>query len=195
MKKEWGKDVSEKIKHYEDLFRAEVEKAISNKDILKNDLLNTFEQEWNKIFGSKDISEITQEKIDNLWVVIFGKLDQIGYEIEEVPEPNAQRQLGAVHEGACSHRGLAVATGAFEGPGLGLELPSLGMAADRADETLWPARCCKVSGTGSIVGKEALELNQRARKIRHGSLQRSDCSLFVLPCSATLVTRSCRAGP
>ncbi len=49
----------------------------------------------------------------------------------------------------------------------GLRRPGpAGMAAGRTDETLWPARCCKVSRTGSTVGKAVLELKSASAENR-----------------------------
>jgi hypothetical protein len=89
------------------------------------------------------------------------------------PEPDGERQLGAVHHGAGRHRGLLVAVGAFVGVGLGRQRPAPGAAAGWAHETLRPAQLSQVAGAGRLIRKALLELQQRAGKIRHRGALRS----------------------
>ena len=96
------------------------------------------------------------------------------------PEPQGQRQLGVVHDGAGGHRGLLAATGAFPGPGLGLQRPGFARAASGADKTLRPARREQISDASRLIREAALELDQRVRKIGHVGPRASLCSLYVL---------------
>ena len=111
------------------------------------------------------------------------------------PEPHDQRKLGAVQYRVRGHRGLTMAGGALEGPGLGRQRPTPNAAAGRADETLRPALGGQPGGAGRRVGEPSLELEQRARKVGRESLQRGICSLFVLTRPAPVVTTYCAAGP
>lgn len=91
------------------------------------------------------------------------------------PEPDGERQLGAVHHGAGRHRGLPVAVGALVGVRLGRQCPASGAAAGRAHEALRPAHLPQVRGTGCLIGKAPLELQQRAGKVGHrGALRGRD---------------------
>jgi hypothetical protein len=56
------------------------------------------------------------------------------------PKPHGQRQLGMVHNGSGSHRGLPVAAGAFPGPRLGAGAEPVGWARPRSPVRA-PAAC------------------------------------------------------
>jgi len=108
--------------------------------------------------------------------------DAIGVGSHQIsgPEPGGQRQLGVVHDGSGSDRGLATAAGTFIGPGLGLQPPCLATPAARADKPVGPARRCKIFGAGGLIAKALLELDQGAGKVGHQSSRKQLCSWFVL---------------
>src|SRR5712671_6787496 len=97
------------------------------------------------------------------------------------PEPGGQRQLGAVHDGSGSDRGLPTAAGALIGPGLGFQPPSLTTAAARAYKPVRPARRDKVFSAGGFIAEALLELDQGAGKVGHRGYRMQLCSFFVLP--------------
>jgi hypothetical protein len=96
------------------------------------------------------------------------------------PEPRRQRQLGVMHDGSGSDRGLPAAFGALVGPGLGLQPPSLAAAAPGADKPVRPTRRKKVLSAGGLVAEALLELDQGARKVGHRRHRRLLSSCFVL---------------
>src|SRR6516165_9122572 len=51
------------------------------------------------------------------------------------PEPGGQRQLGVMHDGSGSDRGLAPAAGALVGPGLGFQSPGFATTASSGRQT------------------------------------------------------------
>src|SRR5712671_8025898 len=83
------------------------------------------------------------------------------------PEPGGQRQIGVVHDGSGSDRGLPTAAGALIGPGLGFQPPSLTTAAARAYKPVRPARRDKVFSAGGFIAEALLELGQGAGKVGH----------------------------
>src|SRR5712671_5010646 len=97
------------------------------------------------------------------------------------PEPSGQRQLGVVHDGSGSDRGLPTAAGALIGPGLGFQPPSLNTAAARAYKPVRPARRDKVFSAGGFIAEALLELDQGAGKVGHRGYRMQLCSFFVLP--------------
>lgn len=68
-----------------------------------------------------------------------------------------------------------MASAAFIGPRFGVQTPCLAATAFGADEALGPAGLRQIGGTGRVVGKLALELEQGAGKIDHG--ERCHCRL------------------
>src|SRR5207248_7715788 len=97
------------------------------------------------------------------------------------PEPGGERQLGVMHDGSGSDRGLATAVGALIGPGLGFQPPGFATTASRADKPVRPARRCKVLSAGGLIAEALLEFDQGAGKVDHRGNQAQLCSLFVLP--------------
>ncbi len=86
------------------------------------------------------------------------------------PEPDGQRQLGVVHDGAGGHRGLPMAAGALPGPRLGVQLPGSAGAAAGAHKAIGPPRFEQVPDAGRLIREALLKLDQGARKCDHGSL-------------------------
>ncbi len=78
------------------------------------------------------------------------------------PEPDRERQLGSVQEGASGGRGLTMATGALEAVRLGLQLP--------------PA----VVGAGVVVVEPALEGDEAGGDFSHGTVPRQECHANIL---------------
>src|ERR1700731_4529219 len=101
------------------------------------------------------------------------------------PEPGGQRQLGVVHDGSGSDRGLPTAAGALIGPGLGFQPPSLTTAAARAYKPVRPARRDKVFSAGGFIAKALLELDQGAGKVGHRGYRVQLRSFFVLPLTSS----------
>jgi hypothetical protein len=63
------------------------------------------------------------------------RLSQVpDYSARRGPEPSSQRQLGVMHDGSGGGRSLAATAGAFECPGLGLQLPGFATTAARANK-------------------------------------------------------------
>jgi len=91
------------------------------------------------------------------------------------PEPRGQRQLGVMHDGSGSERGLPTAAGAFIGPGLGFQSPGFATAAARADKPVRPACCGKILSAGGLIAEALLELDQGAGKVGHRG-HRGSCS-------------------
>ena len=89
------------------------------------------------------------------------------------PEPQGQRQLGAVQDSPSGHRGLPMAAGAFVSPWLGLQEPSFAVAAAGTDKTIRPAYRGQVRGTGRLIREMLLECDQGAGKRGHGGLWRT----------------------
>src|SRR5271169_6721583 len=83
------------------------------------------------------------------------------------PEPEGQRQPGAVHDGAGGDRGLAAAGDALVGPGAALQQDRPAVATARADEALRPASREEEGGASSLVRERFLDLGQRAG-VTHG---------------------------
>jgi hypothetical protein len=83
------------------------------------------------------------------------------------PEPGCQRQLGVVHDGAGSDRGLPTAAGALIGPGLGFQPPGFATLAAWAHKPVRPARRGKILSAGGLIAEALLELDQGARKVGH----------------------------
>ena len=73
------------------------------------------------------------------------------------PEPDRERQLGLVQEGAGGGRGLTMATGALEAVGPGLQLPLAVAVAGGAPEAVRPSDGDEPPGAGVVVGEPALE--------------------------------------
>ena len=98
------------------------------------------------------------------------------------PEPSGQRQLGVMHDGSGGDRGLAAATGALIGPGLGLQPPGFATTASRADKSVGPARRGKILSAGRLIAEALLELDQRTGKSGIGAAK-SACvrDLFYHP--------------
>ncbi len=91
------------------------------------------------------------------------------------PKPGGQRQLGVMHDGSGSDRGLATAAGALIGPGLGFQPPGFATTASRADKPVGPARRCKVLSTGGLIAEALLELDQGVGKVGHRSRREQLC--------------------
>src|SRR5882757_6461412 len=91
------------------------------------------------------------------------------------PEPSGQRQLGVVHDGSGSGRGLATAAGALIGPGLGFQPPGFATTASRADKPVGPARRSKVLSAGGLIAEALLELDQGVGKVGHRSRREQLC--------------------
>ncbi len=112
------------------------------------------------------------------------------------PEPDMQRQLAAMDDGARGYRGLLGTLGALERPGLGFQGPSPVVAAGRAAEPLRPADGEQVLGTGAVIGEAALKRDQGTRISR--AWRRSSKTMFEL-CSCRAIvrlsSRSCGTGP
>ena len=92
------------------------------------------------------------------------------------PEPQGQRQLGAVQDTSGGPRGLLAAPGTFVSPCLGLQEPSFAMAAAGADKALRPAYRGEIGGAGRFIRETLLELDQGARNVGHGGLWNGLCS-------------------
>jgi len=92
------------------------------------------------------------------------------------PEPGGQRQLGVMHDGSGSDRGLAPAAGALVGPGLGFQSPGFATTASRADKPVRPARRGKVLSAGGLIAEALLELDQGAGKVGHRTSGSGLCS-------------------
>src|ERR1700731_4776104 len=103
------------------------------------------------------------------------------------PEPGGQRQLGVVHDGSGSDRGLPTAAGALIGPGLGFQPPSLTTAAARAYKPVRPARRDKGFSAGGFIAKALLELDQGPGESRPWRVPRA--VTFVLCSTANLPSR------
>jgi hypothetical protein len=73
-----------------------------------------------------------------------------------------------------------MATGAFPGPRLGVQLPGSAGAAAEAHKALGPARFEQVPDAGRLIWKALLKLDQRAGKRGNASLVAGLCSMFVL---------------
>ena len=114
------------------------------------------------------------------------------------PEPHGQRQLRAVQHGARGHRGLALAGGALEGPGLGRQRPPLDAAAGRADEAVRRNKQrAAVSQAAQAAGSGKRRWNSSSERGKSAMTASGVvfCSLFVLPRPAPLVTTYCGTGP
>jgi hypothetical protein len=98
------------------------------------------------------------------------------------PEPGGQRQLGVMHDGSGSDRGLAAAAGALIGPGLGFQPPGFATAADRTDKPVRPARRDQILSAGGLIAEALLELDQGAWKVGHRGHRKR--VMFVI-CSGT----------
>ena len=85
------------------------------------------------------------------------------------PEPDRERKLGAVHDGAGSHRSLPVVFSTLEGEGPGGQRPAPPVATGRADEALGPAPLDAIGGTVLLPREALLKLQERTRKLAHGS--------------------------
>src|SRR6266511_5288016 len=101
------------------------------------------------------------------------------------PEPYRQRQLGAVHHRAGSHRGLPAALGAFIGPRLGVELPCLPVTAFGTDEAVRPAGLRQISGARGFIGETLLKFEEGAGEIGHGEHLRGPHVRFMFYTSRT----------
>ena len=86
------------------------------------------------------------------------------------PEPDGQRQLGVMHDGAGSHRGLPMAAGALPGPRLGLQRPGPAGAAARTHKAIRPTCFEQVFDTGRLIREALLKFDQRAGKRGQASL-------------------------
>ena len=104
--------------------------------------------------------------------------DPVGMRRHQIsgPEPQGQRQLGAVQDGSSGHRGLLAATGTFVSPRLGLQEPSFSMAAAGADKALRPAHRGEIGSASRFIRETLLELDQGARNVGHGDLWSGLCS-------------------
>jgi len=102
-----------------------------------------------------------------------------GHQISR-PEPGGQRQLGVMHDGSRSDRGLAAAAGALIGPDLGFQPPGFATAADRTDKPVRPARRDQILSAGGLIAEALLELDQGAWKVGHRSHRKRLCSRSVL---------------
>ena len=98
-----------------------------------------------------------------------------GHQISR-PEPGGQRQLGLMHDGSGSDRGLATAVGALIGPSLGLQPPGFAPSAPRADKPVRPTRRDKILSAGGLIAEALLELDQGAGKVIHCGLRKRICS-------------------
>ena len=87
-----------------------------------------------------------------------------------------QRQLGVMHDGSGSDRGLAATLGALECPGLGFQLPGFATTASRANKSIGPTRRDQILRARRLVAKALLELDQRARKVCHDGRPGLVCS-------------------
>jgi len=84
------------------------------------------------------------------------------------PEPDGERELGAVQDRARLHRGLSSATAALEDPGFRAQGPGVVVAAGGAAKPIGPAQFGQPGGAGGFVGKVALEFDQRRGEFGHG---------------------------
>lgn len=80
-------------------------------------------------------------------------------------KPRAQRQVGPVHHGAGSRRGLPTAAGTFPRPRLGFELPALQAAASGTREAVRPTAMRQPFGARCIVRERRHEMLQRRRPV------------------------------
>src|ERR1700680_3336507 len=81
------------------------------------------------------------------------------------PEPDRQRRAGPLHDSAGRQRIIPLTFAAPQNlRPVGKAVGFPGYSAPSADEPVAPADGFKVSSTGRIVRKEALELGERTRK-------------------------------
>ena len=116
------------------------------------------------------------------------------------PEPDGERELGAVQDRARLHRGLSSATATLEGPGFRAQGPGVVVAAGGAEKPIGPAQFGQPGGAGGFVGKVALEFDQRRGEFGHGGGSQGAYSLFVRTHRRAdviniLGNRSCRDRP
>ena len=124
--------------------------------------------------------------------------DAIGMGRHEIggPEPNDQRQLRAVQDRAGRHRGLPAAGGALMGESFAAMRPSLGVPAGGTSKAGRPSGRKKPSRTSVVVGKSALKLDERGRKIGHRvTSKRRNVRVLFLHRYRQFVTTLRRPGP
>ena len=97
------------------------------------------------------------------------------------PQPDAQAQLAAVHDGPGRHRGLPAAPLALVRPGLGVQHPGLVMTTAGAAEPIRPAQGGEVGRARGRVGKASLKGDQGMGKVGHGVASGAVVHCMFLP--------------
>src|ERR1700758_1131027 len=69
------------------------------------------------------------------------------------PQPGGQRQLGVMHDGSGSDRGLPTAASALVGPSLGFQPPGFATTASRANKPVRPTRRDKILSAGGFIAE------------------------------------------
>ena len=93
------------------------------------------------------------------------------------PEPSGQRQLGVMHNGCGSDRGLAATAGALKCSGLGLQSPGFATTAARTNKPVGPTRRDQILRARCLVAEALLELDKRTGKVCHMVIaQNGTCS-------------------
>src|SRR5271165_3033879 len=78
------------------------------------------------------------------------------------PEPDAERRMTALHDGADQETGLAAARTALQNTRSGDHAEGLGdQAAMRADKAVRPAGTPKIGSARRVIGKKSLKLRER----------------------------------
>ena len=91
------------------------------------------------------------------------------------PEPNRERRVRALHNGASGEARVTTTLSTTEHAGAsGYTVRLTGCATTRADEAIAPSRVFKVGRTGCLVRKQPLKLRQRGRKRQIASLKNLD---------------------
>ena len=88
--------------------------------------------------------------------------------------------MGSVQDRAGGHRGLLATPGAFECPGLRLQLPALSCVTARADKAIGPAPPLQPIGACRVVSKIRHELLERGRAVVLPAADLGVCCHFVL---------------
>src|SRR5271166_2598544 len=97
------------------------------------------------------------------------------------PEPDGERQMRPMHNGASGHRSLLPALGADKGKHLPAgRPPGFFCVAARAAEAVRPAPVSQIGGASRIVREPLLEFAQGAGEVSHERALRCLCSWYVL---------------
>src|SRR5271166_4574365 len=97
------------------------------------------------------------------------------------PEPDGERQMRPMHNGASGHRILLPALGADKGKHLPAgRPPGFFCVAARAAEAVRPAPVSQIGGASRIVREPLLEFAQGAGEVSHERALRCLCSWYVL---------------